>query len=190
MRERKLPFEIYGKVYVLRLGHRPGRDRRVSTHVALVARAFGANGFVMDTCDDRVTSSLKKTLEAWGGRMEIECGVDPIKYISSWKADGGEVIHLTMYGIPLEEIIDTIITSTSKKLIVVGAGKVEPIYYQISDYNVAITNQPHSEVSALALFLDRLYRGRWDIEYVGARLKIIPSPRGKKVIVYERGKDS
>ncbi|MEM2376537.1 MAG: tRNA (cytidine(56)-2'-O)-methyltransferase, partial [Sulfolobales archaeon] len=35
------------KVFVLRLGHRPLRDKRVTTHVALTARAFGANGFVL-----------------------------------------------------------------------------------------------------------------------------------------------
>ena len=52
--ESNHPAEKYGKVYVLRIGHRPGRDKRITTHVALVARAFGANGFILgDTCDDK-----------------------------------------------------------------------------------------------------------------------------------------
>lgn len=181
------PAEAYDKVFVLRLGHRPLRDKRITTHVALVARAFGANGFVMEVCDDAVISSIKKTIATWGGKMEITCGVDPISYVSSWKSEGGEVIHLTMYGIPVDEIVDVIAASVKRKLIIVGAEKVEPVYYSLADYNVAITNQPHSEVSALAIFLDRLYRGRWDISYEGARLRIVPSARGKKVMRIERG---
>ncbi|MCC6052717.1 MAG: tRNA (cytidine(56)-2'-O)-methyltransferase, partial [Desulfurococcaceae archaeon] len=41
------------KIYVLRYGHRPERDKRVTTHVALVARAFGASGFILgDVVDE------------------------------------------------------------------------------------------------------------------------------------------
>ncbi|MGI0148094.1 MAG: tRNA (cytidine(56)-2'-O)-methyltransferase, partial [Thermoplasmata archaeon] len=39
------------RVTVLRLGHRPSRDKRVTTHVALVARAFGAAGILVDVAD-------------------------------------------------------------------------------------------------------------------------------------------
>jgi Uncharacterized protein conserved in archaea len=63
----------YGRVYVLRLGHRPGRDRRVTTHVGLVARAFGANGFILEGCDESVLDSLRKVLHSWGGDMAVEC---------------------------------------------------------------------------------------------------------------------
>ncbi|MCG7848715.1 MAG: tRNA (cytidine(56)-2'-O)-methyltransferase, partial [ANME-2 cluster archaeon] len=31
-------------IVVLRLGHRPERDQRVTTHVGLTARALGASG--------------------------------------------------------------------------------------------------------------------------------------------------
>ena len=31
--------------------------------------------------------------------------------------------------------------------------------YGLADYNVAVTGQPHSEISSLALFLDHLYEG-------------------------------
>ncbi len=34
------------KVYILRLGHRISRDKRISTHCGLVSRAFGANGII------------------------------------------------------------------------------------------------------------------------------------------------
>ncbi|MDM7275986.1 MAG: tRNA (cytidine(56)-2'-O)-methyltransferase [Thermoprotei archaeon] len=178
------PGSAYSKVYVLRLGHRPARDKRITTHVGLVARAFGANGFILEgVCDEVVFESLRKTLRMWGGSMVLECGVNGEEYVREWRSSGGEVIHLTMYGLNMEDVIDAIRVSTRPKLIVVGAGKVEGFYYEASDYNVAVGNQPHSEVSALAVFLDRLFRGRWtNIIFEGARLKIIPQSRGKMVV--------
>ena len=173
----------YGRVYVLRIGHRPGRDKRVTTHVGLVARAFGANGFVLEGCDESVLESLRKVMRVWGGSMVVECRSSGIDYVRGWKASGGEVVHLTMYGLPLDDVIDVIRVSPRPKLVVVGAEKVERFYYEESDYNVAVGNQPHSEVSALALFLDRLFRGRWAyIEFRGAKLRILPSSRGKMVV--------
>ncbi len=178
------PASRYGKVYVLRIGHRPERDKRVTTHVFLVARAFGANGFVLaDVCDESVMESARKVLATWGGDMHVECGVSGRSYVERWKREGGEVIHLTMYGLHVDDVIDEIRRSPRPKLIVVGAEKVPPYYYEAADYNVAIGNQPHSEVSALAVFLDRLYGGReLRYEFPNARLKIIPSPRGKNVV--------
>ncbi len=174
----------YRKVYVLRLGHRPSRDKRITTHVALVARAFGANGFILaGICDSSVERSLFRTLECWGGNMEYVCGVNGKRIVEDWKNNGGEVIHLTMYGLPVDEVIGTIRSSTKPKLIIVGAEKVERYYYEAADYNIAIGNQPHSEVAALAIFLDRLYRGR-ELYYpfYGAKTQIVPSPHGKTVI--------
>ncbi|ALL01266.1 hypothetical protein Pyrde_1218 [Pyrodictium delaneyi] len=181
------PAERYGRVYVLRIGHRPQRDKRITTHVGLVARAFGANGFVLgDVCDDHVMDSLRGVLERWGGSMELLCGVNSRRYVSEWKRNCGEVIHLTMYGLHVDDVIGEIRASPRPKLIVVGAEKVPPFFYEAADYNVAIGNQPHSEVAALAVFLDRLYEGReLRIEFPGARVKILPSPRGKKVVSLE-----
>ncbi len=178
------PAERYGRVYVLRIGHRPERDKRVTTHVALVARAFGANGFILaDVCDDSVMNSIRKVLETWGGYMHLECGVSGRSYVERWRREGGEVIHLTMYGLHVDDVIDEVRRSLKPKLIVVGAEKVPPYYYEAADYNIAIGNQPHSEVSALALFLDRLYEGKeLRYEFPNARLRILPSERGKRVV--------
>ena len=173
----------YNKVYVLRLGHRPERDKRVTTHVLLVARAFGANGFILaDVCDRSVENTLKKVTERWGGKLFFECGVSGKDYARTWKRMGGEIVHLTMYGINVDDIIGAIRSSPLPKLIVVGSEKVERFFYDIADYNVAIGNQPHSEVSALAIFLDRLYRGQeLYYEFLDAKLRIVPQERGKKV---------
>jgi tRNA (cytidine56-2'-O)-methyltransferase len=50
---------------------------------------------------------------------------------------------------------------------------------------VAVGSQPHSEVAALAVFLDRLFEGRELSREFEGGLKIIPSPRGKHIV----GKD-
>lgn len=169
---------------MLRLGHRPERDKRVTTHVALVARAFGANGFILEgLCDESVERSLRRVLDYWGGEMHYECGVRGKKYVREWRSRGGQVIHLTMYGLLLDDIIDYIRVDPRPKLVVVGAEKVEGFYYEESDFNVAVGSQPHSEVAALALFLDRLYRGReLYLSFANAKIRVVPQARGKKVV--------
>lgn len=174
------------KIFVLRYGHRPARDKRVTTHVALVARAFGAHGFVLtDVHDEAVIRALRKVLETWGGSMVIESNVDHLEYIRRWKNNGGLVVHLTMYGINVDDVIEEIRSLNKDILVVVGSKKVPKYFYELADYNVAIGNQPHSEVAALAVFLDRFYQGR-ELHFVfeNAKLRIISSPRGKRVVKY------
>ncbi len=173
------------KVYVLRLGHRPVRDKRITTHVALTARAFGASGFVLaETNDETVVRSVEKVRSIWGGAdFKIMSGVDPISYINEWKSNGGLVVHLTMYGIHVDEVISRLRSSGKDLLVVVGAEKVPGIIYELADYNIAIGHQPHSEVGALAVFLDRLFEGReLHFIYSDAKIRIVPSEKGKVVV--------
>jgi tRNA (cytidine56-2'-O)-methyltransferase len=54
--------------------------------------------------------------------------------------------------------------------------------YDRADWNVGVTNQPHSEVAALAVFLDRLFEGQaLDRDWVGADRRVIPQATGKRV---------
>ncbi|MEM1585864.1 MAG: tRNA (cytidine(56)-2'-O)-methyltransferase [Candidatus Bathyarchaeia archaeon] len=172
------------KVFVLRLGHRPERDKRVTTHVLLVARAFGAHGaFYSGQRDAKIEMSIRKVVESWGGSFTVKYIEDWVKKIKEWQKDGGEVIHLTMYGIPLDDVIQEIRDSKKDKLIAVGSEKVPRIVYELVDWNVSITSQPHSEVGALSVFLHELYMGReLKKEFENAKIKIIPQARGKKVI--------
>ena len=39
------------EVFILRVGHRPERDQRVTTHVGLTARALGAKGMYLAAAD-------------------------------------------------------------------------------------------------------------------------------------------
>ena len=173
------------RVVVLRLGHRRSRDKRISTHVGLVARAFGADGIVfVGDVEDKVLESIRKVVERWGGPFFVERVESYREYIKDWKRRGGVVVHLTMYGINIEgtDVLDRIRRTGRDILVVVGAEKVPRDVYELADFNVAIGNQPHSEVSALAVFLDRLFEGKeLTRQFIGARLVIIPSERGKIV---------
>lgn len=165
------------EVYVLRLGHRIGRDQRISTHVALTARALGASGIYFTKYDKNLFESVKKVVQTWGGDFFIET-VDWKKLLQNFD---GLKVHLTMYGIPLPDKIEEI-KKAKKVLVVVGAEKVPREVYELCDLNISIGNQPHSEVSALAVFLDRVVGVTFNLSFADAKLKIVPSERGKKVL--------
>ena len=68
----------------------------------------------------------------------------------------------------------------------IGAEKVPGYVYEIADFNISVGNQPHSEVSALALFLDRYTKGVWINRKFNGNIEIIPSNTRKKVISKEK----
>jgi tRNA (cytidine56-2'-O)-methyltransferase len=168
------------KVVVLRLGHRGERDQRVTTHVCLTARAFGAEGVYLTTKDEDVKRNLEDVVKRWGGSFWVRETDNWKKVIKKWKEGGGVVCHLTMYGQDMEDVINKI--KGRDVLFVVGAEKVPPEIYKISDYNVAIGHQPHSEISALAVALYMLMPDALKKRYPDARIEVLPSERGKKVV--------
>jgi len=171
------------KIVVLRYGHRPSRDKRVSTHLALVARAFGAHEVWFDTKDESIERKIAQVNETFGGRFIVKTGIDLMGSITEAKREGYCVVHLTMYGIPLPQVIEDV-RRKDKLLVLVGGPKVPKYFYEVADYNVSITNQPHSEVAAVAVFLDWFYGGReFNFKFEGGRVEIEPSERGKKVRV-------
>ena len=54
------------EVAILRIGHRPERDQRVTTHVALT-RALGAAGMYLAASDKGVVQSVLDVADRWGG---------------------------------------------------------------------------------------------------------------------------
>ena len=82
-------------ISVLRVGHRIGRDKRITTHIALVARAFGADNIVIDTKDEKIKKNIQMVCDRFGGSFEIQTGVNIKKIINEWN---GKIVHLTMYG--------------------------------------------------------------------------------------------
>ena len=171
-------------ITVLRLGHRPSRDKRITTHIGLVARAFNADKLLIDTKDEKLEATIQGVINRFGGTFSVESGISWRNVIKTCQ---GTVIHLTMYG----EHIDDVIMKIKKNkdlLIIVGSEKVPREIYERADLNIAIGHQPHSEVAALAVFLDRFFGGAGLRKDFGGKLQIIGQFKGKKVIEKKPGK--
>ena len=165
-------------IIVLRIGHRIERDKRITTHVALAARAFGADGIFITTKDVKIRKNIQSVCKRFGDEFQIETGIEAKKIIKSWN---GTIVHLTMYGSELDKAIAHIDTNRDM-LIIVGAEKVPPYFFKIADFNISVGNQPHSEVSALALFLDRYTKAAWQSKDFHGNIQIIPCANTKKII--------
>lgn len=173
------------EIEVLRIGQRVVRDDRVTTHVALVARGFGAKKIMMSEVNPEIKDTLQKINETWGGEFSID-------FFDGWKAiirkkkqEGYKIVHLTMYGENINQI-QSKIKSERKIVVIVGAEKVPREIYELADYNVAIGNQPHSEISSLAILMDRIQEGfQFNNIFSGGRRTIIPSKNGKNVVMKE-----
>ncbi len=60
------------EIEVLRIGQRIVRDDRVTTHVALVARSFGAKRIYMNNINPEINNTVSKINKTWGGNFAIE----------------------------------------------------------------------------------------------------------------------
>lgn len=168
-------------IKVLRLGHRRGRDDRISTHVGLTARQWGADEIVYSgEKDSSMVESIRDVVDRWGGDFEVS-------YTEEWKKlfrgfDGFTVV-LSMFGEELSEGMPEFKEVDGDVLVIVGGEKIPSWLYEEADLNLSVGNQPHSEVAALAVFLheyfgdENLYR-----ELEGAEIKVEPRRHGKEVI--------
>jgi tRNA (cytidine56-2'-O)-methyltransferase len=161
---------------------RPGRDRRMTTHIALVARALGAGSVVVSEADPRLERAVEEVQRKFGGDFTMRTEANWRSFVRQWK---GPVVHLTMYGEPLEKAIDEI--PKKDVLVIVGAEKVPPEIYELANFNVSVTNQPHSEVAALAIFMDRITESSWAKKNFEGEMRIVPSGKGKIIIDTNRG---
>ncbi|MDR5671924.1 SpoU rRNA Methylase family enzyme [Halalkaliarchaeum sp. AArc-CO] len=183
-------------VVVLRYGHRPGRDDRMTTHVGLTARALGADRVLFPSNATQSKETVDTVTDRFGGPFVAELRDDQNAIVRDWD---GIVVHLTMYGEPIQEVQAEIRdrhrpeTGTAEGepiLIVVGGEKVPFELYERADFNVGVTNQPHSEVAGLAVFLDRLFEGHeLDREWEDADRRVVPRKTGKEVVPAEGSDD-
>lgn len=170
------------EIVVLRYGHRHVRDYRVTSHCCLVGRAFGADKIeVIGETDQSILDTVNEMNSRWGKGAGLEFFDNWKERLGHYKGLGFTSVHLTMYGIPTQEVEDEI-AKKEKLLIIIGSQKVEREVYENSDYNVSVTLQPHSEIAALAVFMDRLQKGiELSTVLPGAKIRIEPVNRGKKV---------
>jgi tRNA (cytidine56-2'-O)-methyltransferase len=164
-------------VEVLRLGHRPGRDPRLTTHLALAARALGAERLWLHPPDPSIATRIEAVGRRWGGQFQVEGCVD---WRGTIRRFDGTVVHLTMYGEPLETRLAKL-RRARRLLAVVGGAKVPADVYRLAQLNVAVGPQPHSEVAGLAVLLYALRGLPGPERWAGARQRIVPSARGKRV---------
>ncbi|MEA3343781.1 MAG: tRNA (cytidine(56)-2'-O)-methyltransferase [archaeon] len=167
-------------VTVLRLGHRHYRDQRLTTHVALTARALGAEKVILSgEKDEKIIGSVKDIARRWGGDFEVEYEKNYRRIINNFH---GVKVHLTMYGLRVQDKMKDI-RGEKDVLVVLGSEKVPRDVYHMVDYNIAVGSQPHSEVAALAVFLHEYFGGK-ELEKVfrGAKIRVVPQERGKKRI--------
>jgi tRNA (cytidine56-2'-O)-methyltransferase len=177
------------EVVVLRWGHRTHRDARLTSHVALTARALGASGFLLsDITDKNIEETIGKVTRNWGGKFYFEMGTSWRTSVREWKAKGGIIVHLTAYGENIEtsDVLVRIKKTERSVLLIVGSQKVPADFFSenVSNFNVAVGNQPHSECAALAVFLDRFFEGKeLEKKFDKAKIRILPKERGKKTLV-------
>lgn len=172
-------------IEVVRIGQRVVRDDRVTTHVALVSRSFGAEKIFMTEVNPEIKDTLDKINNTWGGNFVVE-------FIDNWKSvvkkkkeEGFKIIHLSMYGEKINDVQNQL-RKEEKMLVVVGAEKVPREIYELANYNIGVGSQPHSEISALAILLDRIQQGeQFEKVFPDAKRKIIPTKNGKNVEVNE-----
>jgi len=165
-------------IWIMRIGHRPERDKRVTTHVALAARALGAKGIYVDTEDLVLEENIRSVVSRFGGDYTIKTGVSWNQVIKNFN---GKVVHLTMYGQRADEAVAKI-PKDEDIMVIVGAEKVPAEVYQRADFNVSVGNQPHSEIAAMAIFLYEFTGGVHLYEDRGGEMTVIPNERGKTVV--------
>lgn len=180
----------FEEVVVFRLGHRPGRDDRMTTHVGLTARALGADRAVFAGDASQAAETVADITARFGGPFAVELTDEPKRVIREFP---GTVVHLTMYGLAVQDVESEFRDAHAEGsvMVVVGAEKVSFDVYEAADYNVAVTNQPHSEVAGLAVFLDRLFDGReLDRAWEGGDRRVVPTETGKQVVPLDEASDA
>ena len=169
-------------IRVLRIGQRYVRDDRTLTHLCLVSRALGAEAIYLEDAEKDVTSTLEEVNRTWGGSFKAILGVSWRKMIQEAKREGRTVVHLTMYGLPMQDVVPKL-RGRYRILLGAGAPKLPGKVYHEADYNVAVTSQPHSEVAALAIALHDIQGGEeLKRTFQKSKLRILPSARGKRVV--------
>jgi tRNA (cytidine56-2'-O)-methyltransferase len=171
------------EITIIRYGHRDVRDYRVTGHCGLVARALGAKKMIIcGEKDESIANTIKGVNETWGGKFGIEFTESWRNAATKLKKEGNVIVHLTMYGLPVQEVEEKL-QKKKKIAIIIGSQKVERGVYELADYNVSVTTQPHSEIAALAVFLDRIQQGKeLEARFKGGKREIIPQEKGKKVL--------
>jgi tRNA (cytidine56-2'-O)-methyltransferase len=114
----------------------------------------------------------------WGGSFDVHGAPEWKRAVREFD---GAVVHLTMYGLPLERVLPRL-RRARRILLVVGGAKVPPDLYRLATHNVGVGHQPHSEVAAVAVTLSQLLGIPGPGAWPPSARRIVPRARGKRVI--------
>jgi len=154
---------------------------RITTHVALTARAFGAGKVILSgEKDDKIIESVTDVAKRWGCDFKITYKKNWKRIIREFK---GTKVHLAMFGLNLPDKINELKSKKGNLLIIIGGEKVPSEVFHMVDYNLAIGNQPHSEVAALAVFMHEYTEGlEFKVKFKCAKVRVEPQEIGRKTI--------
>ena len=78
------------KVSVMRLGHRVDRDKRMTSHLGLTARAFGADEVILSGDDDPTPiETWRSVTSRFGGHFSCRYEGKPMKWLRSFQNQEG-----------------------------------------------------------------------------------------------------
>ncbi len=132
--------------------------------------------------DPALAERVRAVTARWGGSFEVVPAPEWKRVVREFE---GDVVHLTMYGMPAARVLPRLARS-SRVLLVVGGAKVPPELYRLARWNVAVGHEPHSEVAAAAVVLVALRGVPGPGARPGARQRIVPRARGKRVVAAAR----
>lgn len=137
---------------------------------------------IADRRDKMVEATVQDVTKRFGGHFDVQGGVPWRQAIRDWKKAGDRVVHLTAYGLPLPKMITEIQESANDLMVIIGSEKMPGKVFKLADWNVSVTNQPMSEVAALAIFLDWYKQhDEFDRAFPGAEVRIIPSQDRRRI---------
>ena len=83
---------ILNDITVLRLGHRIDRDKRITSHLGLTARAFGASSIVLaGDKDPSAFETWQSVTNRFGGNFKWRYEERPIHWLRNPDQDGSAV---------------------------------------------------------------------------------------------------
>jgi len=77
------------RLSVLRLGHRRQRDKRITSHLGLTARAFGADEVILAGEDDpSALETWNSVTQRFGGQFECRYEAKPMSWLRKFSKTG------------------------------------------------------------------------------------------------------
>ena len=135
--------------------------------------------------DEKLFENVVSVNERFGHGLDCRYEKSPLKYLRNIvnnEVNRPTVVHLTMYGEPFKSTTPSI-PKGNGVIVIVGGAKVPGEIFKISDYNIAVGNQPHSEVAALAVALSQWHSSvAIQSRFEGGSIRVIPSREGKNVV--------